>query len=98
MLSVWSGLLNRYINLPDILDLCQSLIELVGNMRDNFELYEGALEISVVKEYEKETRRRRTRVVQAMRVMRGIVSFKGEMISKGILFFISGINVIQQCV
>lgn len=77
MLIVWSVLLNQFkdiivklqsvdVSLPNILDLCQSLIVLVANIIDNLELYEeGALEISVVKEYDKYTRQKRTQVVQA---------------------------------
>ncbi len=68
MLNVWSVLLSRIkdiivklqrvdTSLPDILDLCQSLINLVESIRKNFDIYkERALDVSVVKEYEKHTR------------------------------------------
>ncbi len=51
----------------------------MASIRDDFDLYEErALKVSVVKEYEKDARQKRTRVVQADESNEGHTQFQGR--------------------
>lgn len=90
MLVFWSTLLNRFnvvsqkiqgidTTMEEVLDLYQSLILLIDDTRENFDLYEEkAKELSINKMYTADVKRKKHRLLQADETNEGYIEFHGR--------------------